>query len=293
MGAPSEPAVVPAEPARYALLGFPTGHSLSPPMQAAAFAASGRSAVYEAIDVEPGGLGGALERLHALGYAGLNLTAPHKERALRFAASVTPEGARLGSVNTMKRERGGWAAHATDGLGFEAWAREAALPLRAARVALLGSGGAARAIAPYLASLGAAAVVVVGRDAARVADVIAAAADEPGGAVWSAASWEARASRGAPGDRGAFDAIVRSLSVPEPVPGEEAWWLGVAPGGIAIDLNYGPRAGASRRRAEETGLRFEDGRGMLLHQGALSYSYWTGRPAPLEAMRRALEAALA
>lgn len=293
MDASSEPDVVPAEPARYALLGFPTGHSLSPPMQAAAFAASGLGAVYEAIDVEPGGLGGALERLHARGYAGLNLTAPLKERALRFAASVTPEGARLGSVNTMKRERGGWAAHATDGLGFEAWARGAALPFRGARVALLGAGGAARAIAPYLASLGAATVVIVARDAARAADVIAAAADAPGGAAWSAAPWEAGPAIEAPGDRGPFGAIIRSLSVTEPVPGEEAWWRGVAPGGIAIDLNYGPRAGVSRRRAEARGLRFEDGRGMLLHQGALSYAYWTGRPAPLEAMRRALEAALA
>ena len=135
MSVPSERAVVPEGPARYAVLGSPAAHSLSPPMQAAAFAAAGLDAVYEAIEVEPGALGDALARLHRRGYAGLNLTAPHKERALRFAASVTPEAARLGSVNTLKRDAGGWAAHATDGLGFESWAREAPLPLREARVA--------------------------------------------------------------------------------------------------------------------------------------------------------------
>jgi shikimate dehydrogenase len=261
-------------------------------MQAAAFASAGLHAVYEAIDVEPGGLGDALARLHARGYAGLNLTAPLKERALRFAGSVTPEGARLGSVNTLKREGGGWAAHATDGLGFEAWALEASLPFRGARVALLGAGGAARAIAPYLASLGAATIVVVGRDAARVADVIDGAADAPGGAAWSPGSWQAGPDEGAGGGIGAFDLIVRSLSAPDPVSGEEPWWRAVAPGGTVVDLNYGPRAGTSRQRAAALGLRFEDGRGMLLHQGALAFTYWTGRPAPLEAMRRALEAAL-
>ncbi|HSQ61154.1 MAG TPA: hypothetical protein VLT84_12125, partial [Acidobacteriota bacterium] len=85
---------------------------------------------------------------------------------------------------------------------------------------------------------------------------------------------------------------VRALSVPEPVAGEDLWWGGIAPGGMVVDLNYGPRAEPSRRRAASLGLRFEDGRGMLLHQGALAFAYWTGRAAPLDAMRRALERAL-
>ncbi len=272
---------------RYAVLGNPVSHSLSPVMQRAAFAAVGIAAVYEAREVTAEELGPALRALHDEGFAGLNLTAPHKETVWPLLARTTPEAELLRSVNTLKRLDTGWEGHATDGLGFSAWARELELPISGARVILLGSGGAARAVAPYLAALGAAAVTVAARDASRAASVTALGERRNGGTAWSAASLDAVV------DEGRFDLLVRALSTSGMAAGEAAWWRRLSDGAPVIDLNYGPRAAEIRHAAREAGRPFEDGIGMLLHQGALSFSYWTERAAPLEEMRRALARAAA
>jgi shikimate dehydrogenase len=256
-------------------------------MQRAAFAAVGLDAFYEAIDVPPDRLATELNRLHRAGYSGLNLTAPLKEQALRHLIGATPEAERLRAVNTLVRREQGWYGDATDGAGFAAWAREAALPLTGASVALLGSGGAARAVAPYLGDLGARSVVVVARDLRRA---VAVAEDQLRGV--SRTKWSARQLSSGPHAEG-FTLLVRALSPGELQPDEAPWWATLATGATVVDLNYGPLANASRARAAKKGLRFEDGRGMLLHQGAQAFERWTGRRAPVEAMRRALAEAVA
>ncbi|HET9952130.1 MAG TPA: shikimate dehydrogenase [Candidatus Eisenbacteria bacterium] len=271
---------------RFALLGSPVSHSLSPPMQDAAFRALGLDARYETREVEPRGLEEALETLHAEGYTGLNLTAPLKEAVWPLLRGATPEAESLRSVNTMKRLEQGWEGHATDGLGFAAWARDVSLVPRGARVLLIGAGGAARAAAPYLSALGASAVTVVARSASRAASVTALGERRNGGTGWSA-----MALGDAP-EEGAFDLLVRALSVPDLAAGEAAWWNALAGDAMVFDMNYGARAGAVRRAAAAAGRRHADGLGMLLHQGALSFTYWTGQEAPLEAMRLALERAV-
>jgi shikimate dehydrogenase len=203
---------------------------------------------------------------------------PHLRRA-------TAEAEALRSVNTLKRIESGWEGHATDGLGFAAWARERALVPPRARILLLGAGGAARAVAPYFPTLGAAAVTVVARDASRAAAVTALGERRNGGTGWSAMGLEAMP------ESGPFDLLVRALSAPDLVAGEAAWWVSLAPDGAVVDLNYGERAATVARVAAASRLRYADGLGLLLHQGALAFTYWTGREAPLDAMRRALNAA--
>ena len=272
---------------RYAVLGKPVAHSLSPAIQNAAFAAAGLDARYEAREVSAEELPAALESMRDE-FLGLNLTSPLKEAVWPLLSSATPEASLLRSVNTLKRVEQGWEGHATDGLGFAAWAREVALPVAGRRVLLLGSGGAARAVAPYLASLGVSAVTVASRDSSRAASVTALAERRNGGTAWNAASLDAATE--ADGE-GAFDLLVRALSTSEPAEGESAWWKRLAAGAPIVDLNYGTRAAATRRAAKEAGRLFHDGLGMLLHQGALSFTYWTEREAPLYAMRRALREA--
>ncbi|HEU5310416.1 MAG TPA: shikimate dehydrogenase, partial [Candidatus Eisenbacteria bacterium] len=123
---------------RFAVLGHPARHSLSPRMHAAAFRALAMDATYEAIEVPPDRLERELERLHAEGYAGMNLTTPHKERALALVAGTTPEARAAGAVNTLRREGDGWMGHTTDGLGFVAWAHECGVRVPGARVLLVG-----------------------------------------------------------------------------------------------------------------------------------------------------------
>jgi shikimate dehydrogenase len=270
-------------PARYAVLGSPIAHSLSPAMQRAAFAALGIDATYEALEVRPAELGATLGLLHSSGFRGLNLTAPLKEVVWSELRGATADAERSRSVNTLKRVDGGWEGHATDGGGFAASVKESGPAFAGARVALLGAGGAARAVGPMLAALGASAVTVAARDASRAAAIAAQAERSNGGTAWSALAL------GHAPPAGSFEILLRALSAPELALGEEGWWDAVVPRGSVLDLNYGARVDLTRRLAGERGLRFEDGRGMLLHQGALSFQYWTGEEAPLGAMRRALE----
>jgi shikimate dehydrogenase len=256
-------------------------------MQNAAFLALGLDASYETREVSPADLGEALAALHGEGFAGLNLTAPLKEAVWPLLVDSTAEAESLRSVNTLKRVATGWEGHATDGLGFAAWAREVSLVPRGARVLMIGAGGAARAAAPYLAVLGASAVTVVARSASRAAAVTTIGERRNGGTAWSAMALEDEP------DEGPFDLLVRALSISELAPGEGAWWKSLAEGARIFDMNYGARCGAVRRAAGAAGLRHADGLGMLLHQGALSFAYWTGREPPIEAMRRALESAAA
>lgn len=272
----------------FAVLGHPVEHSLSPSMHNAAFRAAGTNAAYVALDVEPERLADVLKGLHAAGLSGLNLTAPHKEAAWPLVVGATPEAARSRAVNTLRRDASGWFGHATDGLGFAAWIGSLGVTLRGARVLLLGAGGAARSIAPVLASQEPAAVRVVSRDAARAHAV------SEGLRVVAPPTIEVSAGSlaepaGAGGGR-PWDLMVRALSSASIDAAEAAWWDRLDPKAPVLDLNYGARALKTRERAAAEDRRFEDGLGMLLHQGALSYEFWIGEPAPLDAMRAALQA---
>jgi shikimate dehydrogenase len=270
----------------YAVLGHPVNHSLSPSMQNAAFRAAGIDAAYVALDVPPERLAEVLKELHAAGFSGLNLTAPHKQAAWPLVVGATDEAKGTRAVNTLRREESGWFAHATDGPGFAAWIAGLDIDVRGARVLLLGSGGAARSIAPFLASLEPAAICVVGRDGGRaraVADWLRETA-RPSTEVTAAALAEPRRRERGRG----WDLLVRAFSSDSVDEAEAPWWEELDPKARILDLNYGARALETRERAAAGNRRFEDGLQMLLHQGALSYEFWTGKPAPLEAMRAAL-----
>ncbi len=279
----------------YAVLGHPAGHSRSPEMQNAAFHAAGLNAVYVALDVPPERLLRALEGLRAAGVAGLNVTLPHKEAAARLCLELTPEARAAGAANTLRPEGEGWLGHATDGIGFRAWVAERGIAVAGRRVLLIGSGGAARCVAPEVQGLGASALTVVSRNAGHAQALVARLRLGEGGVAGGAGQSESPALAARPLDdvraaRGSerFDLLVRAISAEEVSAAEAAWWDALAPSAPALELNYGPRAAAARETARRTGRPFEDGLGLLLHQGAASFQFWTGRAAPLDAMRSAL-----
>ena len=268
---------------RFAVLGYPARHSLSPRMHEAAFRALAIDATYQAIEVPPDELEGALARLHAEGYAGLNLTTPHKERAVALVTETTPEARAGGAVNTLRREGEGWTGHATDGLGFVAWAREAGATVRGARVLLVGAGGAARSIAPNLIALAPASVDVVSRSGEHARELASRCEALASGKVpVRASTLEAN-----PPDE-TWDLLIRLLSPAEVGGAEARWWSRLATDGVVLEGNYTERAAGSRALATARGLRFDDGLGLLLHQGARSFEFWLGVEAPVESMRQAL-----
>ena len=258
-------------------------------MQNAAFRALGRNAVYVAFDVPPDRLGEALRGLHAAGALGLNLTSPLKEAAWPFLSGATKEAERSRAVNALRREPSGWLGHATDGLGFLTWVRSLGIVVRGARVLLLGAGGAARSIAPMLMSLEPEALGIVSRDEAHSRSIAVGLREGVASTtkVTSASLGEPTAvERG-----GTWDLMVRALASGSIEAQEAQWWTTLRPNATVLELNYGSRARESRSRAAADGRRFEDGLGLLLHQGALSFEFWTGERAPLDAMREALGAA--
>lgn len=277
-------------PQRYAVLGHPVAHSLSPVMQNAAFAACGLDAEYTAIDAAPAELPAVFRRLRETPFAGWNCTVPHKEQALELADAADPEAARIGSVNTLVNRDGRLTGYSTDGYGILA-ALEEAFALRPAgnAVLLFGCGGAGRAAAFALAGAGAGEVILANRTASR-AEALAAevARVHPGARLTVVPAAEPAALAAALArSRVVIQATSVGLKPDDPPPFSTEL---LPPETAVFDMIYRPtpllHAAAAR------GCRTAGGAAMLLHQGARSFTLWTGRAAPVDVMRRTLLAAL-
>lgn len=272
-----------------ALFGHPVGHSLSPVFQNAAFRQAGLNAVYLAFDIGPERLPEALAAVRELEMLGANLTIPHKERAGRHLDELSRLAERTGSVNTVVNRGGRLRGETTDGSGFlRALEQSAGVNPAGRRVLLLGSGGAGRALAFALAEAGAE-LWLANRTAGR-ADRLAAelARFYPAGRI-NTGSFEARAELLA---RTGIEVLVNATSVglnPADPPLFEAGELPES-GLTVCDLIYHRETGLLKAAAAR-GLKRLDGLGMLIHQGAISFELWTGRPAPLAAMFEVLESA--
>jgi shikimate dehydrogenase len=276
----------------FAVLGHPIGHTLSPVLHNAAFAALGMDAVYLAFDVAPERLKTVLPAMADLGFGGANLTVPLKEVAFRELARLHESARLLGAVNTVAFGPDGLlTGHNTDGRGFLQALEEAfGVGVAGRCLFVFGSGGAGRAAAIAAATHGASAIALADVDqprADRLAGEIRALAPgvsatvvacEPGGCVAAAQ---------------AADLVVQAT--PVGMRAEDSAPLPAAafrPGHLAFDLVYNLPETVFMRTARAAGARAANGLGMLLHQGAAAFSIWTGRPAPVAVMRAALEQAL-
>lgn len=281
---------------RLALLGHPVGHSLSPLMQEAALRAAGLKWTYDLLDVPPAALPGRLRAIRDdPGWAGCNLTIPHKEAALALLDDVDEEARAIGAVNTVVRAGSRLKGYNTDAPGFLRDLEEHGIgadSLRGARALVLGAGGAARAVAFALAGRGVR-LVIANRTAAR-AVTLARDLDERFGQ--GTAACVALADPQIVTTLDNFDLVVNATSAGM-VPNDHLDPLPAGcrprPGQVFYDLVYRPPSTPFLRRAAAAGARTIGGLGMLLHQGAAAFELWTGREAPLAVMREALERALA
>ena len=275
----------------YAVLGHPVGHSLSPPMHNAAFAALGLNAAYLAFDVAPARLPALLPALAELGFAGLNLTVPLKESACQILPDLDESAARMRSVNTVRIAGGRMRGYSTDGAGFlQALQAEFGITVRGRRVFLLGCGGAGRAVAIACAMAGAAELCLANRDGRRAECLAAELAGLAGAPRARLAPSQPAAWRDA--CRGA-EIVIQATSVglrpdDQALLGPDAFRAGQ----WFYDLIYHVPATVTMRAAAAGGARTANGLGMLLYQGALALEIWTGRPAPVAQMRRALQQAV-
>jgi shikimate dehydrogenase len=267
-----------------ALIGDPVAHSVSPAMQRAAFAAAGLDWSYVPIRVGRDELDDAWPGLVA-DLAGLNVTIPLKEAVIPLLDRLQPAARAAVSVNTVMLGGIETVGDSTDGAGFLA-ALEHADPRPRRRAVILGTGGAARAVAAALRGVGSE-VRVLGRNVgagARLADDVAGACFEP---------WEGAAAPLTDALDGA-DVLVNATPIgtgdpaTSPVPGS----VRLEPSTTVFDLVYRPRRTALLDGAAACGCVIVGGIEMLVEQGARSFELWTGLRAPVGRMREAAYRAL-
>jgi shikimate dehydrogenase len=265
------------------IIGWPVGHSLSPTIHNAAFAALGLDWVFVPLPVPPGEAPGALAGLRALGFAGANVTMPHKTDVADSVDALTDDARRLRAVNTVVVRHDGLDGHNTDAPGFDRFLRrDAGFDPEDRSALIFGAGGAGRACALALARAGAARITVAARDP------VAAASGLEEVCRGLAADLEVVAF-----DDASSPADLVVNATPLGTGGETLPIPPLSADTLVVDLLYHPSVTPLQVAARGAGSTVFGGVGLLLHQAALSFELWTGQPAPLEVMSAAAVAALA
>ena len=282
-------------PIRLGIFGDPVAHSLSPQMQNAALRALEIKMQYARFHIRPNELRLALNLVRELDLVGINLTVPHKITGLTQIDEADESASRCGSVNTVRLHDNKLMGSNTDAEGFSRAIRsEFSIDLRDLRVMILGAGGGTgHAIAWQCALENCERLVLVNRTPVKTSPLVQRLQPffiEPRvlGPVarFETLPWDETAIRAQLAD---IDLIVNATplgmnpSDPAPLPARL-----LAPHHIVFDCVYRPTKTALLRAADEAGARGANGLSMLLHQGALSFSIWFNREAPLDPMRTAI-----
>jgi shikimate dehydrogenase len=280
---------------RLAVLGHPVAHSRSPAMQNAALAALGLGEewTYEAIDVAPEEFAARVRAMPAEGFAGANVTVPHKLAALALADIVSEMAGEIGAANTLIFRPHGIEAHNTDAGGLIASLPK---PPRGQRALVLGAGGAARA-AIWALGVAGAGVEIWNRTVARAETIrleVTQRAQEleiQFELVTLDSESEAPEVAGAELDQSRYDLIVNTTAVG--LRGEDPFDHlplrrdGFGPGQVVVDMVYGDAPSPLLAAASAAGASTVDGIEVLVQQGAISLQVWTDREPPIDVMRAA------
>lgn len=274
----------------YGIIGNPVAHSFSPAMHNSAMRELGINGVYVPFCPPPERLGEAVAGIRALGIAGVNVTVPYKEAVIPYLDELTGEAKMYGAVNTISNRRGVLTGHNTDGPGLiRALREDYRFDPAGGPAVIFGAGGAARAVAVALARAGCPELALVNRSydkAVKLAETVAAATGVPVRPF----PWDA-------GDRQLGELARRSALLVNCTPvGMSGGAAGEFPlpgdlpgrGQLAYDTVYNPPRTPFMTRGARNGAVTGNGLSMLLYQGVLALEEWTGLPAPVEVMRRAL-----
>lgn len=261
----------------YGILANPAGHSLSPQMHNAAFAALGIEARYERFEIAVDGLADFMAEVRERSIAGLSVSLPFKESVIDFLDEVSEEAVKIGAVNTVVNDDGVLRGMNTDFIGFQ----KSLAGFEFERAVVFGAGGAARAVIYGLLDLGVKKVVVQNRDlekARKLAEefgVNVAPIDEVLSGdlfVQTSAIWHGD-------DHGAIEKYLQAENLREFK--------------VVTDIAYKPLWTPLLLAAKEAGVKVITGEKMLLLQAVEQFALWTGEAAPIEVMASALDKELA
>ncbi|MGE9266533.1 MAG: shikimate dehydrogenase [Verrucomicrobiales bacterium] len=283
------------KPAKFAVIGNPVAHSLSPQLHQPALDALGKDCRYVRVEVPEGRVAEAFQKMREAGIEGINVTVPHKLEALEVCDEVS-EGARaMGAVNTIVFEGERKLGFNTDGPGFARAVREEfGVDLGDLRVLIVGAGGGAgRAIATQCALDDCEQLVLANRTVEKLEAIRASVRplfdqdrlEGPGEKVEIYGLDDPRLEEAA----GRCELIINTSSLGlkrgDGSPISPKW---LEPHHLVYDTIYNPPRTELLKQAEARGARVANGLSLLLHQGALSLEYWLGCEAPLAAMREGI-----
>ena len=276
----------------YGIFGKPLSHTLSPAMQEAAFQALGLKAYYLALELGPVSFRKVMRGRKRLTLDGFNITVPYKGTVLPYLDTLTPEARAIGAVNTVFCRGRRWTGANTDVSGFLASLhKEGRFAPRGRNVLILGAGGSARAAAYGLAKKGAREIWIANRHKTRAKTII-----RDFRRIFPRTRFESLTLHGRNGVKvlERVSLVINATSVglkrsdPSLIP---AGWIPRAAGGrrkLFFDFIYRPAKTRFLKSAAQRRHKTMNGLGMLLHQGARAFELWTGKKAPVAAMRKAL-----
>ena len=274
------------------IIGYPLTHSISPRFQQAAFDHLGLDIRYEVWETKPHELTSRVEQARAPDTLGFNVTVPHKEAVISYLDELAELAARIKAVNTVVNDEGKLKGHNTDAEGFITGLRkEGEFDPKGKRAALLGAGGAARAVGFSLIEAGIAHLSILNRTLER-AEALAVDLQHWGSCV-KAEPWTERALRRTLAD---CDLIVNCTSVgmkDSQTEGQSPLEGNLIPrNALVYDLVYNPVETPLLAAAKKAGARAVAGLAMLVYQGAKAFELWTGREAPVDIMFKAARGAV-
>lgn len=275
------------------LIGWPTGHSVSPAMHNAAFDALGLDWRYVPLPVntEPSTrIGEAVAGIRALGLRGANVTVPHKQAVMPHLDHLSAAAQVIGAVNTIIVQADGCLlGDNTDAPGFIADLRDNGVTPQDKRALVLGAGGSARAVVYGLATAGASSLTIANRTLDRATELISTLQPRVPNCPLRACAL--------PDDLPAIasesELIVNCTSLGMTPKVEGLPWLAELPfrsDQAIYDLVYNPRQTRLLAQAQRDGAHAVGGIGMLIWQGAIAFERWTGITPPVDVMRQAIGA---
>ncbi len=260
------------------VIGDPVSHSISPAIHNSAFEFMNLDWIYSAFCVSGSNLGEAVGGLRALGVRGVSVTMPHKSTVIRYLDVLSQEAQRIESVNTIRLTQDGrLEGFSTDGLGFlNSLHDEVALDLSQSKCAVIGAGGAARAVAGALLDAQVRKVIVINRNidnAEKLRQL------SPERIVISSLPEISECDLVVNATPIGMNQLDDSQLIFDPEL--------IAPGQIYSDLIYWPTETKTMAMCRDKGVTVIGGLSMLVHQAALAFRLWTGLEAPIEVMKKA------
>ena len=269
-----------------ACLGDPVDGNPSGVMEEAAFAAKKLNWRYLTIQVKKGDLPPAFSGLKAMGFRGFNLTMPHKLDIIPMLDELTEAASIIGAVNTVIERNGRWIGENTDGKGFVTALKLAGVDPAGKTFTILGAGGAARAISVECALAGAKAITIINRNEARGRELAALIAEKTT-AESRYLHWEPAMT--VPTDT---EILINATCVglhPNVTDKPDLDYTTITDRMVVSDVVFNPVDPVFLQEARARGAKTVSGIGMLVQQGALNFTLWTGEDAPVDVMYQTLE----